>query len=58
MSNSITYMQLPERDLVVKNNDLFIQYEKINKIKSLFKLRTFSIFKKNIFDYPFFAITL
>jgi hypothetical protein len=51
-------MQLPERDLVVKNNDLFIQYEKRNKIKSLFKLRTFSIFKKNIFDYPFFAITL
>ena len=48
MSNSIKYMQLPERDLVVKNNDLFIQYEKRNKIKSLFKLRTFSIFKKHI----------
>ena len=28
-------MQLPERDLVVKNNDLFIQNEKRNKIKSL-----------------------
>ena len=28
-------MQLPERNLVVKNNDLFIQNEKRNKIKSL-----------------------